>query len=323
MNSDVVSAVETLREGGVLSPSQARLFGRVARGELVSVRQELRLLLYAAVLVTMSGVGLLVGQNLERIGPVAVAAALALAAASCLAWVARHAPPFSWTEAASTHLAFDYLLLLGVLLAAADLAYVEAQFTPLGPAWAWHLLIVAAFTGALAVRYDSRVVFSLSLTSFAAWRGVSVSLLETAFWSWSGAFDSLRANAVGCGVLFLLLGAALVRTGRKPHFEPVAVHLGWIAILGALVSGIGTPGAAGAAFGAALFLTGGGLAAFAFAGRRFPLFTMGVVGGYAGLSALVLRGVSGDVVGYFWFLVTSLGLLGGLLLAHRRMRVAE
>ena len=36
-----------------------------------------------------------------------------------------------------------------MLLAAADLAYIEVQFTPLGPNWSWHLLIVALLTGSL------------------------------------------------------------------------------------------------------------------------------------------------------------------------------
>jgi hypothetical protein len=60
------------------------------------------------------------------------------------------------------------MLLLGVLLASADLAYIEVKFTPLGDAWPWHLLIVAVLSGLLAFRCDSRVVFSFALTTFAA-----------------------------------------------------------------------------------------------------------------------------------------------------------
>src|SRR6185295_17929070 len=104
----------------------------------------------------------------------AIAAALGVAAAACLAWVHRTAPPFSWGETRSPHFASEYLLLLGVLLLGADLAYVETQFTPLGDAWPWHLLMLSAVGALLSVRYDSRIVFSLALSTFAAWRGVSV-----------------------------------------------------------------------------------------------------------------------------------------------------
>jgi hypothetical protein len=66
---EVDAAVVRLRREGALSAEEADLFGRVARRELVSVHRELRLLLHGGILVAMTGVGLLVKQNFERIGP--------------------------------------------------------------------------------------------------------------------------------------------------------------------------------------------------------------------------------------------------------------
>src|SRR5881628_79966 len=166
MNPDVASALEDLGDRGVLSQAQAALPLRAARGEIVSIRTELRVLVYAGVLLVTAGAGLLVKENLGAIGPVGIALALALGAGAALGWVVRRAPPFSWAEVPSPNLAFDYMLLLGVLLAAADLAYVEVKFTPLGPNWSWHLLIVAVFAALAAFRFDSRVVFSLALSTF-------------------------------------------------------------------------------------------------------------------------------------------------------------
>jgi hypothetical protein len=71
-------------------------------------------------------------------------------------WVIRSAPPFSWGEVESPSVAFDYVLLLGLLLFASDLAYVEAQFTLLGPRWVHHLLVVASVYVVAAYRWDSR-----------------------------------------------------------------------------------------------------------------------------------------------------------------------
>src|SRR5436309_11882877 len=137
MNPDVADAIPRLVEAGILPPDAAPRLLRVARGELLSVHRELRTLLYIGVLLATGGVGLLVQENLDRLGPVTIAAAIGLAAAMALGWVARTAPPFSWRESPSPHLGFDYVLLLGVLLAAADLAYVEVRFTPLGAHWPW------------------------------------------------------------------------------------------------------------------------------------------------------------------------------------------
>ena len=317
MNPDVANAIPKLVEAGALPPEGAPRLLRVARGELVSVHGELRALLYLGVLLVMGGVGLLVQQNLDRIGPLAIAVALGLAAAGALVWVARVAPPFSWREVPSPNLAFDYILLLGVLLAAADLAYVEVKFTPLGANWTWHLLIVAVFTALAAFRFDSRVVFSLALSTFAAWRGVSAARFGADLW-WR-AEDAVRWNAIACGVFFAILGYVLKRTGRKAHFEPLAVTLGWLLLLGGLGSGM-SESASWAGWAIALLLVSAGLAAGAYRARRFPLFAFGVAAAYVALSRLALEGVRGETLGCFWFFVTPLLVIAGLILAQRRMK---
>ena len=317
VNPDVANAIPKLVEGGILPPQAAPRLLRVARGELVSVHGELRALLYAGVLLITGGVGVLVKENLDRIGPAVIAVALGLAAAAAFAWVVRVAAPFSWREVPSPNLAYDYMLLLGVLLAAADLAYVEVKFTPLGVNWPWHLLIVSLFTGLAAFRFDSRVVFSLALSTFAAWRGVAVAHLGTGIWN--GEENAVRWNAVACGVLFVVLGFALKKGDRKAHFEPVAVHLGWLLILIGLASGLGESGP-WMSYAAALLLCGAALAVGAYRFRRFPLFAFGVIGGYAALSRMILEVGDIAILGCFWFFITALLLLFGLIAAQRRMR---
>lgn len=321
MNPDVAEAIPRLVEAGVLPPDEAPRLLRVARGELLSVHWELRALLYVGVLLVTGGVGLLVKENLDRIGPVAIALGIGLAAAAALGWVVRVAPPFSWEipwrEVPSPNLAFDYILLLGVLLAAADLAYVEVKFTPLGPNWSWHLLIVALFTALAAFRFDSRVVFSLALSTFAAWRGVSAARFGADLW-WKGAENEVRWNAIACGALFAILGLVLKRTDRKAHFEPVAVTLGWLLIFGALASGMADTHWVPLTL--ALLACGAALAVGAFHARRFPLFAFGVVASYVALSRLVLVGILETGLGCFWFFITPIPVIIKLILAQRRLK---
>jgi hypothetical protein len=313
MNPDVAAAVDALARDGTLPPSQATVLGRIARGRLVSVRTELRLLHYAGVLAVMAGVGVLVRQNLDRIGPVAIALFLWTAAAAALFWAYRHAPSFSWRESPSSHLAFDYILLLGVLLTGAALAYVEVQFTPLGAGWRHHLLLVGLFAAALAVRGDSRLVATVALTTLAAWRGVSASPLERGFWSADGA---LRANAIVTGLAFVGLGRLMAWLDRKAHFEPVGTYLGWTLILGAMLSGAGDE----VGFRLGLLAIGTALAILAFRGARFPLFGMGLVAGYVGLCALVGPRLENPLFAYGWFTTTGGAVLVGLLVAHHALR---
>ena len=302
--------------------ADAALLSRIARSDLVSAHTELRVALYAGVLLLTSGVGLLLKDNLARLGPLTIAIAIGCAAAVCFAWVARHAPRFAWGETPVEHLAFDYILLLGVLLAAADLAHVETQFTPLGANWPWHLLIVSLVMAPIAVRCDSRVVFSLALSTFAAWRGVSTSLVETSLWRFAHAPGALRANAIGCGLLFLLIGFFMKQGERKAHFEPVATYMGWIAILVALISGMGTTSAEELLFTLAVLAAGTGLTIYAAAAaaRRFALFAIGFLAAYIALCGLFHRLQPTDTLVALWYTVTSLTVLVGLFLAHRRLK---
>jgi hypothetical protein len=320
VSPEALTVVERLRAAGLVSEPLAVRLGRIARGELVSIHSELRLALYAGALLVAAGVGVLVEQNLERLGAVTIATALTLALASCFFWVARHAPRFAWAEAPSAHLAFDYILLLGVLLGAADLAFLEAEWTPLGPAWPWHLLLVSLATALVAFRYDSRIVFSLALSSFAAWRGVSIDLGKRGIERLLGAPGPLRANTIGCALLFLLVGLLLRRAGRKAHFEPVATHVGWLLLLGSCISGIGTRGAAELAWTLALLVVAAALAFLAARGRRFALLAMGVVPAFVAVSALFHRLDPPFVALAAWYLLTSLALIGGLAWAQRRLR---
>ena len=78
MNPDVVAGIARLRREGILSIEQAALFSRVARRELVSVRVEIRALLYLGVLLLTSGVGIFVVEHHADIGRWAIAASIAL-----------------------------------------------------------------------------------------------------------------------------------------------------------------------------------------------------------------------------------------------------
>jgi hypothetical protein len=322
VDPEVAAAIPRLVEDGVLPAEKGAFLGRVARGELVSLRAELRVALYLGVTLIAGGAALLVKENLDRIGPLTIALGLGAAVAACLAWVAVKAPPFAWGEVPSPHLALDYLLLLGALLAATDLAYVEFRFTPLGADWPWHLLVVAVFYTALAVRYDSRVVWSLALTTFAAWRGVSVRFLEREPWDWWGD-PTVRANAIACGAAFALVGWLLKRVGRKAHFEPVAVHLGWLLVLGGLADGASQPSRLAGPwlpFTLLLLVVGAALGGLAFKVGRFWLFAMGAVALYWAVSRLAVEVIHGGTAVFAYFTLSAIAFVVLLLLAQRRMK---
>ena len=150
----------------------------------------------------------------------------------------RRAPGFSWEATESPHVAVDYLLLLAMLLIAADLGYLESQFRWLGPNWGYHLLAVSILYFLAAYRFDSRAVLTLALTSFAAWRGVEAAFPFAGGGAQASAAGLVRANAIGCGLLYLAAGYFSVKLRKKPHFEPVYVTGGLVLLFGAMLTGV-------------------------------------------------------------------------------------
>lgn len=321
VNPDVVRAIARLRADHVLTAGQAALFGRVARGGLVSVRFEIRALLYAGVLLLTWGVGTLVVLHQDDIGPLAIAMGISLAAAACLIWVGRRAAPFSWSEVASPNVAFDYVLLLGLLLLGSALGYVEAQFTVLGPRWAHHLLIVGAGYLLAAYRWDSRTALGLALATLAAWRGLSISPVPAALAG--GVAADLRAGAIVLGALYVGAAALSTRLARKAHFEEVFASAGLLLLLGGLVAGVLGDDRAWSTWLLALLLVAGGVMALAFHLGRSLYFAAGLVAAYVGLVRLLFEpfryGRHADSIPLL--LAALLGAAGLALIvwAHRRM----
>jgi hypothetical protein len=305
VNPDVVGAIATLRAREILSSEQAAFFDRVARRGLVSVRFEIRALLYAGVLLVTSGVGVLVAQHQDD-----------------MLWVMRRAAPFSWAEVPSPGVAFDYVLLLGLLLVAADLAYVEVQFTLLGPRWPSHLLIVSGLYLLAAYRWDSRTALGLALTSLAAWRGLSIGLVPAALGL--GVAADLRASAIVLGTLYTLAAGLSVRLARKAHFEEVFANAGLLLLLGGLLAGALDDGPAWSAWLLATLVVAAGVMAAAFRLRRSLYFAIGLVAAYVALVRLLFQpfrsGPHADSVPLLLAALLGLAALAVVFWAHRRMR---
>lgn len=317
MQPEVVAAVERLERENVLPPPTAAFLRRVATGELVSVRFELRTLLYGGVALIAAGAGLFLKEHYRQIGPVAISLALSLAGAACLVYVLDWAPDFSWKAVPSPTLAFDYILLLAVLLFGTDLAYVEAQFRLLGPNWEYHLLLYSLICLAAAFRFDSPAVLSLALTSFAAWRGVAAK--NPLAFVFADSTARIRANAIFCGALFAAGAFASARAKKKAHFEPVWANLGLLLLFGGFLSGALGP-ANWRGWEIPLLVLSAATVAIGLRFGRELYLAEGVIAGYLGLLRIVLHPLRDEIAVLAVVTVSGIGVLALLLLLHRAVR---
>ena len=209
--------LRTLHAEGTIGDALASRALALDRGEVFSLHQELRATMYAGVLLVMAGVGMILARNLDRIGPLAIVLAIALAAAAC-------AVPAVRAKLAGRDLAVagEYLLLLAVLLASADLAYAERQFTLLGPLWSWHLLLLAVVHAAIAYAFASPLVLAASLTALAGWFGVGGSLGDVLHFAYST--PELGGRALACAALISAWRYADRRARPDTRFSEVFDH---------------------------------------------------------------------------------------------------
>jgi hypothetical protein len=185
-----------LRGAGEIDAAAASRAVALERRAIFSVFQELRFALYASVAAITSGVAILLGKNLDRIGPLTLILALAAVAAACYGTAIR-----TRRRGETRSLGGDYLLLLGALIVSADAGYAESQFHWLGSHWSWYLPILAALHAATAYTLDSRLVLSVSLASLAGWFGIEGNL--NALLNFDGMLRHAGVQAILCAGVIL------------------------------------------------------------------------------------------------------------------------
>jgi hypothetical protein len=205
-----------LRSTGTMDEGAAAHAIALERRTLFSVFEELRATLYAAVAVVIAGVGILVKEHLDRIGPLTLTFALAIAGAAC------YVPAIRAKSRGDDQTAIaEYLLLLGALIVSADVGYAESQFHLLGANWSRHLLVLAAFHGVTAYALQSRLVLSVALTTLAGWFGIergSGNLLP-----WDLATPKLGLRALVCSAV-ILAWRAIDERSNAARFREVFEH---------------------------------------------------------------------------------------------------
>jgi Predicted membrane protein (DUF2157) len=206
-----------LQAAGVLDEATALRAIAVEQREVFSLFMEIRIALYVAVAMLIGGVGLVLKNNLDRIGPLTIVVVLAVIAAACYATAIR-----SLRAQRERSIVGDYALLLGALLVSADLGYAEVQFHLLGDRWSLHLLVLAAWHAVTTYVFASRLVLTVSLSSLAAWFGVDTTLNQLFDWHRSATETGVRALI--CAALILLWQTAHQRWAKLPQLSTVFAH---------------------------------------------------------------------------------------------------
>ena len=265
------------RAEGTITADQCAALTALVRKERFSVFFELNSLLYLGVLAFVGGLGWTIREHFADISDIAILVSLtAVFGASLFYCFTRDPQSF----------AFEYVLYLGCLTFAVELAYIEFRFRLLNEHWDASLLGSSVLYFAFAYRFDNRFVLSLALSTLAGWFGIRLS-------AWNVLNGSLRTLMLLYGALVGASGVALHRARIKPHFLDPCLHIAANAVLIGLTSGAVERAASGVWLAA---LVGAACASIVAGGwyARFPFVVYGFVYGYIGISARVIRQIVSD-----------------------------
>jgi hypothetical protein len=295
-----------LRQSGAIDEATAARLIAVERREIVSVYGELRFLTWGGVMLIVSGVGVLVSKHLDKIGPVAIAAAIGIASLACYA-------VYVWRwRSGRRHLADDYVLLLAALLASADVGYIESQFHLLGSNWQRHFLLLAVLHGVTAYLFNSRLVLSLSITALAAYIGIERKV-EAVFDS--GADFAVRAFI--CAAILMVWRAVQRKREFVPVFDHAAANLAFWGAIAMMDAGTTRT------LGCAIALV---LAAFcAWHGFRrgeeaFVIYAY--VYGAIAVDVQICTWLDEEALILVYLILSTIAVIVGLFVTHARMRRA-
>jgi len=262
----------------------------------------------------ITGAGLTIKQYFANLGDIAIISALTFCCAAAWIYCFVKGNAFSMDEAASPHIAFDYILFFGCACFSMDIAYIETQFHVLADWWKNYLLVSVAIFFYLAYRFDNRLVLSMALSTLAAWFGFTLSGYRSLF------EEYYRFYAVAYGLLVLCGGALLYRLTVKKHFFDIYLNFAVHFLCVALISGV-VEFKILAIYFPALLITSAALAFYAIRVRKFLYMLYAVIYGYIGLSIVIVDQIHRQTFFIFaYFIVTSLLMIGLIFKLSRRFK---
>jgi hypothetical protein len=258
-------------------------------------------------------VGLTIRQYFTQLGDIAIVGSLTISSLAAFGYCFLKGKPYSSGKVESPGILFDYVLLFGCTLYAADVGYVETQFHLLGDSWHNYLLVSAAFFFFLAYRFDNRLVLSMALSTLAAWFGFQLSLRFLSFHKY------YRESAIAYSLVTFAVGSLSHRLAVKKHFFDIYLNFTVHFLLAALLTGV-----AEYQFSSwhlpAMAASIAAVAVYSVRTRQFLYMLYAILYGYACLTVAALDYVLDGAALYMYGIVSSLTVIGLIFILSRRFK---
>jgi hypothetical protein len=207
---------------------------------IFSLNAELKLFLYLSVLLFTSGIGILIYENIDKIGHIAILSLLLMVIAVCFYYCFKNSKGFHKSETSFEHPVLEYLVLAGNILTCIFIGYLQFQYKPFGEHYGLATLVPTIISFFCAYYFDNKSVLTIGVTGLAAYVGLSVApqdlLNNNDFYE----SQNLSYSAVILGVLLILWTIYSNRISLKTHFNLIfltfALHIISIAAISNLIN---------------------------------------------------------------------------------------
>jgi len=223
-----LQATQTLLEKELISEEQFQQIQAYRNLNIFSLHNELRYLLYLSVLLFTGGIGILIYQNIDTIGHIAILSLLLIVTAISFYFCFKNAIGFKKEEVTFPNPLYDYLVLTAVILSCTFVGYLQFQYKIFGTGYGLATLIPTIISFICAYYFDNKSVLTIAITGLAAYIGISVTpqdLVNNEFYS----NNSLSYSAILLGVLLIVWTIYSSRIKLKTHFNSIyltfALHI--------------------------------------------------------------------------------------------------
>jgi len=214
--------IQHLRDQGLLAEDRARRLIVYHSDALISLRHELKTLLWLGSTLLIAGLTLAIR---DAVSPVMIVSALSLGSVTALVYAQVTKRPMAIGEVESPGIVHDSILMLGCLLLVTLRGYVEQGMgvESAEAEWStWALQFTLLFL-TLAYAHDSRSVLSLGFVGFTAWIGLKVDP-DMSFLNDAHDQPTLVWTIIGSSALMIGIGVITARIGLKPHLLSAYVY---------------------------------------------------------------------------------------------------
>ncbi|WP_433829843.1 DUF2157 domain-containing protein [Flavobacterium anhuiense] len=230
----------SLFEKGLITENQLDEVKAYRSLNVFSLNAELKLFLYLSVLLFTSGIGILIYENIDSIGHIAILSLLLVVIAVCFFYCFKYSKGFQKEETTFEHPVLEYLVLAGNILTCIFIGYLQFQYKPFGEHYGLATLVPTIVSFFCAYYFDNRSVLTIAITGLAAYIGLSVTPQDLLRNNDFYASQNLSYSAVVLSALLVLWVIYSRRISLKIHFGLIfltfGLHIASIASIANMVS---------------------------------------------------------------------------------------